>query len=1041
MFTRYVMADLLRNPRRTLSTTVGVLLGIGLFCAVLFFVDGLSASMTQRAVAPLPIDMQRVLTQPVAGDLRLRLTLQPSVPVNPGDTVTVAMQMINQGTTPANEVVIRSVPGAGLDYLPGSATADRQIIDAGPDNPFDKGLTKAGLNIGTLAPGTSVVLAYQVKVAAARTVSEADFTTTFSTREAVFPIAANAQEPVRLDDLTARIRALEGVAFAEQLSFADLAPGAISAAVAIDGPARVFGFDPGYVAQDKTLHIVAGAQVAGDAMISAEAATALAVGVGDSVSLALPDGSRLQARISGIVDLTQARSLFASRRGADFETFLYMPFTIIVGSDRFAAEIVPAFERAATARGARVKSPPVREVDIGVERALLDAEPGVALAQTEQIARSVTAVAGGQDFLLDNISNTLAVARDDAAIGKRMFVFLGVPGAMLAAMLAAYAGIVLGSTQRRERATLRMRGASRRQLLVMLALRVSCITAAGALGGVALGYGSAAAVIGPATLTTATFASLLRSALIGAMVGLLATGAALYLTGWRSIDREINEDRARLWQRMPAWRRFYLDLAAMAAVAVATAMVVATSGFEGTPGSVYIGQTVSLPLALLVLPLGVWIAGSLFGGRLFSWGLERVKTGSQNGSQNGSQRFLNRPLALLYWSGLYRRSQALVDVAIILGLIVALATCVAVFTASYDGAKTADARYTVGSDARITPSPASVRVYRSGDAAGFAVEGVGAVVPVVYGVHNVILRSKRTSDPANMAALDPLAYAKVAPFDDAHFSSGSAAASLQLLAERPDAVLVSAHMAGFLKARVGDTLRILLARGTSQQVEVPFEIVGLFDRLPGFPEGANALMNLQQHEAIIAATVPAFFLIRSDERTDSGLARMVHSLATGPGAQDMLQISTRRTALAKDQSSLAALNISGLLTLDSSFALAMGTVTVAIFVFGLMLQRRREYVTLRALGMRAAAIRSLIAAEAGSAALAGCAIGVPVGLVMAYYLINVLRPLFVLNPPYILPLGPLALVVGSILAAAAVTSLAASSLVNRLRATELLRDE
>ena len=204
------------------------------------------------------------------------------------------------------------------------------------------------------------------------------------------------------------------------------------------------------------------------------------------MALALPDGSRLRARVSGIVDLTQVRSLFASRRGADFETFLYMPYTITVSSDRFAAEIVPAFERAATARGARVKSPPVREVDIGVQRGLLDAEPGVALAQTERIAQAVTAVAGGQDFLLDSISNTLAVARDDAAIGKRMFVFLGTPGAPLAAMLAAYAGIVLGSTQRRERATLRLRGASRRQLLAMLALRVSCITAAGALAGVAL---------------------------------------------------------------------------------------------------------------------------------------------------------------------------------------------------------------------------------------------------------------------------------------------------------------------------------------------------------------------------------------------------------------------------------------------------------------------------------------------------------------------------------------------------------------------------
>ena len=53
MLVDYVFADLLRNPRRTLSTMVGVLLGVGLFCGVLFFIDGLSASMTQRAVASL----------------------------------------------------------------------------------------------------------------------------------------------------------------------------------------------------------------------------------------------------------------------------------------------------------------------------------------------------------------------------------------------------------------------------------------------------------------------------------------------------------------------------------------------------------------------------------------------------------------------------------------------------------------------------------------------------------------------------------------------------------------------------------------------------------------------------------------------------------------------------------------------------------------------------------------------------------------------------------------------------------------------------
>ena len=74
-------------------------------------------------------------------------------------------------------------------------------------------------------------------------------------------------------------------------------------------------------------------------------------------------------------------------------------------------------------------------------------------------------------------------------------------------------------------------------------------------------------------------------------------------------------------------------------------------------------------------------------------------------------------------------------------------------------------------------------------------------------------------------------------------------------------------------------------------------------------------------------------------------------------------------------------------------------------------------------------------------AIAGCIAGVIVGLAMAFYVINVLRPLFLLTPRYRFPVGSTAIIVASVLLATAVTSLVASSLVNRLRATELLRDE
>ncbi len=1057
MFARYVWADLIRNPRRTLSTAVGVMLGVGFSCAILFFVDGLSASMTQRAVAPLAIDMQLVSNNPLAGDLRLGLAVEPSGPVEPGDVIRVRLSLENGGATPANEVTVRSVPAADLTYIPDTAVIGGEKIQ-GQENPFARGPAKVGVNIGSVEPGAMVLMEYQVAASAAREISAQDFASTVSTREAVIPVVANAPSPKSLSELVTAIEALDGVSFAAQLSFADLPPGALSARAPVDGLVRVFGFDPSYPEHDATIKIVEGTQVAGKAMISAEAATALSVGVGDGVTLTLPDGSHYQTRISGIVDLTRARSLFSSRQGADLEAFIYVPHTLVLDASTFDEVIVPAFRRAASGRGERARSPLVREVDIGVNEGLLDAVPSVALGQTQQIASAILEIAEEQTlalddasrthrwtsgqarnsildqyFLLDNISNALAVARNDATVAKRMFVFLGVPGGLLAAMLAAYAGVVLAGAQRREQATLRIRGASRRHLLSMLIMRVSCITLAGAAAGIPIGYVTASAVIGHQSLTRATTRDLVTSAVLGTVLGLIATGAALYVAGRRMINREINEERGRLWMRPPAWTRYRLDLVGMVAVLGATAIAIRNSGFKGTPGSVYEGRPVELALGLLLLPVGAWASGSLAGGRFFAWLLIRPVT--------TSSADLNRPLSLLFRRSLKRRPWALADATIILGLIAALGTSLAIFTASYNDAKRADARYTIGSDLKIAPSPANERTYRSADATVFKIDGIKEVMPVVYGVHNVILRSHRTTEVANLAALDPAAYARVAPVDDADFLTGSAADSLGLVDARPDAILLNSDMADFLKLKVGDTLWVLLSRATSEQVEIEVQLVGLFERLPGFPEGVHALMNLEQHEAAVASTALAFFLPQTEDASDAVLEWATTALRNGPGADGGLQIDTRLTALANDQSSLAALNISGLLTLDSAYALAMGTVTIATFVSGLLLQRRREYVTLRAQGMQPKAIRALIGAEAATAALAGCCAGVVVGLIMAAHFVSVLRPLFLLDPPYSVPVGSVGAVVGSVLAATVITSVAASSLVNRLRATELLRDE
>ena len=76
------------------------------------------------------------------------------------------------------------------------------------------------------------------------------------------------------------------------------------------------------------------------------------------------------------------------------------------------------------------------------------------------------------------------------------------------------------------------------------------------------------------------------------------------------------------------------------------------------------------------------------------------------------------------------------------GLIVALGTSVASFSASYDQAKARDARFVVGSDVRVTPAPISALDHPPQYADKLEVPGVQTATPVVYGLLNA-LRGKR----------------------------------------------------------------------------------------------------------------------------------------------------------------------------------------------------------------------------------------------------------------------------------------------------------
>ena len=105
-----------------------------------------------------------------------------------------------------------------------------------------------------------------------------------------------------------------------------------------------------------------------------------------------------------------------------------------------------------------------------------------------------------------------------------------------------------------------------------------------------------------------------------------------------------------------------------------------------------------------------------------------------------------------------------------------------------------------------------------------------------------------------------------------------------------------------------------------------------------------------------------------------------------------------------------------------------------------MLQRRREYVTLRAQGMPAAELRLLVLGEAGIVATGGAVAGAAVGLAMAPLFVHVLRPLFVLDPRVTPPAATVVAIAGVPIAAAVVGSLIAAAMLERIEPTELLRE-
>jgi len=164
----YALKDLFRNRRRTAAAAAGVALAVGLVSGIAFFVDSSSSQMTARAIAPVAIDMQAAVKNPLASTLALTETLAPTAPLTVGQVVNVTLVASNPSGSSATGVVVRDSPVSQLAYVAGStrlgATAVPDVLPPG-ESTGQSPLT-AGMTVGTMAAGGTSTITYQARVVA-----------------------------------------------------------------------------------------------------------------------------------------------------------------------------------------------------------------------------------------------------------------------------------------------------------------------------------------------------------------------------------------------------------------------------------------------------------------------------------------------------------------------------------------------------------------------------------------------------------------------------------------------------------------------------------------------------------------------------------------------------------------------------------------------------------------------------------------------------------------------------------------------------------
>lgn len=814
------------------------------------------------------------------------------------------------------------------------------------------------------------------------------------------------------------IKSTSGVVVALPVLYADTTGMEATAggSVQTTGPGKVLGLPPDYASTfPGEIRFLVGAQ--SGVLLAQQTAANLHASVGTVVSIGRPGGlPAVQFTVEGIVDLPGADSMFQAI-GAPPGTAPQAPpdNVVLLPADLWHR----AFDPVAQVRPDTVKT----EFHTNLS-AVLAPDPTVAFTQVIARAHNLEVRLAGAGLVGNNLGAQLDGARTDSLYAQLLFLALGVPGAVLAAMFTAVIGAAGGERRRREQALLRMRGASPRRIVRLAAAEAGLVGVAG----VALGL-VGAAVAGRLAFGTVRFGGTTGQALawgIGAAAaGLVLSFATILLPAWRDA-RGVTIQAARVAvgrAERPLWARLYLDILLLAAAGLVFWQSV-KSGYRVVlaPEGV---ATISVSYVTFLAPLLLWVGSALFAWRLSTGLLTRGRKALARMAQP-----MAHGLSGVVAASMSRQRRLLSRGLMIMALTGSFAVSTAVFNATYAAQSRVDAQLTNGADVLATTAAATGLPPGAIDALT-RLPGVAAAEPLQHRFAYV------GSDLQDLFGINAATVGSATTMSDAFFAGGHASQVLAKLQATPDAVLVSDETVRDFQLQPGDLLRLRLQFASDHAYHiVPFHYVGIVREFPTAPKDSFFLANASYVATATGSPAYQSILIRTNGSPPAVAAEVRRLFGPGSGVTVQDIVSELKITL----SGLTAIDLSGLTRLELAFALILAAAASGLVLALGLAERRRTFAIASALGARPRQLASFVWSEAAFVTVGGVILGVLSGWALAFVIVKILTGVFDPPPEHLFVPWSYLAVVGAVTVGAILAAGLGMIRATRRPAVEVLRD-